>query len=180
MASERHWTRVDRAVLSWRERSETTAGACTRTIRHWQYASEEISFTTGRPSDFTLTKHVKIRKINAVNRTLNLDQLSTKLSEVGLVAGSSKLQRWVKVMGATKVKRRFTPSLSVTHQKNWVDFILDRAARNCINCRSDLTTIHIGEVWFYLVRKEERIRIFRGEERVWPPPRYSTRVTFLR
>ena len=121
---------------------------------------------SGRPSDFTPRKQAKIREINAGNRTLTVNQLSSKLAEVGLDVGSSKLHNWLKVMGATRVQRRITPSLSLDHEKNRVDLILDQVSRDRKTFKTGFNTIHVDEAWFYLIRDKEKVRMFPGEEKV--------------
>lgn len=62
--------------------------------------------------DFGPRKMVKIRHASGDDRTLSLYQLSAKLDEVRLIAGSSKLQPWFEAMVLTKAHWHIRPSLS--------------------------------------------------------------------
>lgn len=135
-------------------------------LKNGNTVSRKSAARDDRPSDSTSTKNEKIRQINAENRTLTIDLFSLKLVEVGLVAGSSKLQRWLKAMGTTRVKRHITPSLSFTHWKNWVDFILDQASERCATYQSGYRTSDVDESWSYLIHDGKRVRTFPGEESV--------------
>ncbi|CAM9347477.1 unnamed protein product [Choristocarpus tenellus] len=119
-----------------------------------------------RALNFTPTKQAKVRKINSSNRTLTINQLSAKVVEADLAVGSLKLHRWLKVMGTTRVQRHITPSLLFSHQKIRVDFILYQISRNRKTYRTGLNTIHINEAWFYLIREQEMVHMFPGEDKV--------------
>ncbi|CAM9462542.1 unnamed protein product, partial [Choristocarpus tenellus] len=68
-------------------------------------------------------------------------------------------------MGAIRVQWRITPSLSLPH-KNRVDFILDQISLNPKTYRTHLNTIHIDKAWFHLIREQEIVCMFIGEDKV--------------
>lgn len=85
------------------------------------------------------TKQAKTGEIDAGNRTSTMDQLSSKLFDVGLNIDILKLHNWLKVMnGGIKGPAKHNPSLSPDH-KNRVDLILDLVSRDRKPSRLTLT-----------------------------------------
>lgn len=87
-----------------------------------------------------------IWEVNPQNRTLAVDQLSAKLSEVDVDVGSSKLQFWLKVMETMEVQQRVTSSLLLTLKTNRVDFMLDQVAPDRKTLSTSLDRIHVGNM----------------------------------
>ncbi|CAM9858610.1 unnamed protein product [Choristocarpus tenellus] len=69
-------------------------------------------------------------------------------------------------MGATRVQRRVTPSLSFSHKKKRVDFILGQISHNCNTYRTGLNTVHIDKAWLYFICEREMVCMFLGEEKM--------------
>ncbi|CAM9268600.1 unnamed protein product [Choristocarpus tenellus] len=122
---------------------------------------------------------MKMLEISASNRTLTIDKLPTMLVEMGLMVSSSKLHCWLEAMGATRVHRCVTCSLSFSHKKYRVHFILSQISRNRKTYSTGLNIVHIDEAWFYLIHERETARMFVGRNR-WAQQTFSTRVIFLK
>ena len=65
---------------------------------------------------------------------------------------------------AAKVARRIKPSLSTIQKKRRMDFICDHVDETTAEYLDQSNAVHLDESWSFLLRNEEKIRIFPREE----------------